>query len=81
LSRIVSVRGSISSAIYIARWVNSECNSTYDGDDEYDGFGYGNDDGFDRAVKFEIFMMIRLIIKYWNRIDRTTSKLRKYQTS
>jgi len=28
LSRIVSVRGSISSAIYIDRWVNSECNST-----------------------------------------------------
>ena len=28
MSRIVSVRGSISSAIYTARWVNSECNST-----------------------------------------------------
>ena len=28
MSRIVSVRGSIFSAIYIARWVNSECNST-----------------------------------------------------
>ena len=28
MSRTVSVRGSISSAIYTSRWVNSECNST-----------------------------------------------------
>jgi hypothetical protein len=62
-------------AIYGEEYVNYE----YHGYDEFDG--YGKDNGYDRAIRLEIFMMIRLIIKYWNRIDITTSKLRKYQTS
>ena len=37
MSRIVSVRGSISSAIYIARWVNSECNSTPLANNDFEG--------------------------------------------